>query len=301
MNKVYSGMDTLPIGRADDSITEGCIVLEGGGWKGLYTLGVLDYLMLQNINFRSTVGISAGALSGLGYVTGQIGWAVRVDLGFRHDRNYCGIGAVRRDHGVTGFTYLYRDILKTLPFDKRKFKETEKEFAVGVTNMLTGQIEYLEKGKSNMSAAVRASATVPYVSRPVVIKGVPYLDGGCAEKIPYSWAESRGEKKVVVVKTREWAYRRSEKKSIMDSVLYHKYPHFVEAMARSKNEFNRMTERLEELHRNGEVFVIAPSKPVEVTRFEGDLEKLGALYWLGYRDMEGQMENLRKYLGEIRR
>ena len=207
MKKVYSGLDMLPTGRADESITEGCIVLEGGGWKGLYTLGVLDYLMEQNINFRSTVGISAGALSGLGYVTGQIGWGARVDLTYRHDKNYCGLGAVKRDKGVTGFSYLYNDILKDLPFDKKRFKETEREFAVGLTNMVTGMIEYHEKGTCNMSAAIRASATVPFVSRPVVIGGMPYLDGGCSEKIPFSWAERRGEKKIVVVKTREREFR----------------------------------------------------------------------------------------------
>ena len=114
MNKVYSKVDTLPSGRADESITEGCIVLEGGGWKGLYTLGVLDRLMEENINFRSTVGISAGALSGIGYVSGQIGWGARVDLCYRHDKNYCGLGAMIRDKGVTGFSYLYKVYLKLL-------------------------------------------------------------------------------------------------------------------------------------------------------------------------------------------
>lgn len=296
MKKVYSGLDMLPTGRADESITEGCIVLEGGGWKGLYTLGVLDYLMEQNINFRSTVGISAGALSGLGYVTGQIGWGARVDLTYRHDKNYCGLGAVKRDKGVTGFSYLYNDILKDLPFDKKKFKETEREFAVGLTNMVTGMIEYHEKGTCNMSAAIRASATVPFVSRPVVIGGMPYLDGGCSEKIPFSWAERRGEKKIVVVKTREREFRRSEEPDKLSGIIYHAYPNFVKAYRSANRKFNELNDRLEQMERDGEVYVIAPSKPVEVTRFESDMEKLGELYWLGYNDMKAGIEGLRDYL-----
>ena len=94
--KVYSKIDTLPTGRASNEITKGCLVLEGGGWKGLYTLGVLDYLMEHGVNFSSVVGVSAGALSAVGYVAGQIGWGARIDLTYRHDQNYCGIGALRR-------------------------------------------------------------------------------------------------------------------------------------------------------------------------------------------------------------
>ncbi len=294
---VYSGIDLLPTGRASEKITEGCMVLEGGGWKGLYTLGVLDCLMEQDINLRSTVGISAGGLSGVGYLSGQIGWGARVDLTYRHDRNYCGLGAVMRDKGVTGFSYLYNEIESALPLDKKRFNNPEREFAVGLTNMLTGEIEYFEKGKCNMSAAVRASATVPFVSRPVVIKGTPYLDGGCSEKIPFSWAERRGEKKIVVVKTREWAFRRKEEPDRLLSMMYHKYPKFVEAFNNANKQFNEMCDRLWDLQEEKKVFVMAPSKPVEVTRFEGDMDKLGDLYWLGYNDMTARLEGLREYLG----
>ena len=297
MGKIYSRIDEIPEGRADESITEGCMVLEGGGWRGLYTLGVLDALMQENINLRSTVGISAGALSGLGYLTGQIGWGARVDLRFRHDRNYCGIGAIKRDKGVTGFSYLFKDIMKELPLDKKRFRETSRELAVGVTNMLTGKIEYHEKGKCNMSAMVRASATVPYVSRPVVIGGIPYLDGGCAEKIPFSWAEARGEKKIVIVKTREWDYTRDEDPLMLNDLMYHKYPEFVESMNKANAEFNELNERLKVMHESGEVYVIAPSQPVIVKRFEGDMEKLGDLYWLGFNDAKAQLDAIKGYLG----
>ena len=154
--KAYSGIDRIPTGRANDIITEGCMVLEGGGWKGLYTLGVLDALMENGINMRSTVGISAGALSAIGYVSGQIGWGARIDLTYRHDKEYVGLGAVLKDHGVTGFSYLYNDIVDGMPLDKKRLMDPSRKLAVGVTNMITGETEYMEKGKCNLSAAVRA-------------------------------------------------------------------------------------------------------------------------------------------------
>ena len=294
--KVYSGINELPSGVASDIITEGCIVLEGGGWKGLYTIGVLDALMENDINMQSAVGISAGALSAIGYMAGQIGWGARIDLKFRHDSEYVGTGAIKRDHGVTGFSYLYDDIIDEMPLNKKRLMDESRRLAVGVTNMLTGKTEYLEKGKCNLSAAVRASATVPYVSRPVVIGGVPYLDGGCSTKIPYPWAGEEGFKKIIVVKTREWSYRRNEKPNKVAEIMYRKYPEFVDAINRANAEFNRMTDMLLTAHNDGQIYVIAPSKTVEVTRFEGDVEKLGELYWLGYNDANRQIEKIKKYL-----
>ena len=295
--KIYKEIDKLPSGSASDKLTEGNLILEGGGWKGLYTVGVLDCLMMNDINFTSVVGCSAGALSAIGYVSGQIGWGARIDLTYRHDPNYCGIGAIKRDGGVTGFTYLFKKIIKDLPLDKKRLCDPSRRLAVSATNLVTGKAEYFEKGKCNLTKAIQASATVPYVSKPVMIKGVPYLDGGCAEKIPFSWAEARGEKKIVVVKTREWAYTRDEDPLMLNDLMYHKYPEFVESMNKANAEFNELNERLKALHESGEVYVIAPSQPVMVKRFEGDMEKLGDLYWLGFNDAKAQLDGIKSYLG----
>lgn len=103
---------------ADNTLTPGCLVLEGGGWKGLYTLGVLDALMEYGLNFSSVAGVSAGAQSGLGYVAGEIGWGARIDLTYRHDRNYCGIGAFRRDHGIPDSHICLMTFLRSCPLMK---------------------------------------------------------------------------------------------------------------------------------------------------------------------------------------
>ena len=296
--KVYSKIDTLPIGKASNEITKGCLVLEGGGWKGLYTLGVLDYLMEKGINFSSVVGVSAGALSALGYVAGQIGWGARIDLTYRHDKNYCGIGAFRRDHGITGFSYLFDDILREHPLNEARLNDPARRLAVSATNLQTGEVEYFEKGSCDIFKAVRASASVPYVTRPVVIGGIPYLDGGCAEKIPFPWSETCGEEKIVVVRTRELSYRRKPETSKLAGRIYRKYPNFVKSLEAVNENYNCMVELLEKKAAADEIFIIAPSEPVTVSRFDGDMEKLGALYWLGYHDMEGSIERLDRYLGK---
>ena len=297
MTKVYEKIDEMPWGRTADNCVPGCLVLEGGGWRGLYTIGVLDRLMQDNVNLRTTVGVSAGALSGMCYLTGQIGLGVRIDLKYRHDPQYVGPGAFKRDHGITGFTYLYEHIINELGMDKRRLMETPRRLVVVATNMETGQAEYFEKGKCNLSAAIRASATVPFMSRPGRIGGVPYLDGGCAEKIPYEWAKNCGEEKIVVVKTREWDYRRKEGESRLVKTIYKDFPNFVEAMNGSSARFNRVTEELAADDAAGKIVVIAPTKPVTVKRFEGDLNKLADLYWCGYHDAEAKLPALKAYLG----
>ena len=294
--KKYAKLDSLPSGRATEEITRGCLVLEGGGWKGLYTLGVLDYMMGQGINLSSVVGVSAGALSALCYISGQIGWGARIDLTYRHDRNYCGVGALRRDHGITGFSYLFDDLCREHPIDMERLNDPSRRLAVSATNLLTGKAEYFEKGKCDLFRAVQASASVPYVTRPVMIDGIPYLDGGCAEKIPFRWSETSGEAKTVVVRTREANYRRTPGTSKLARRIYRKYPRFVESLENANAYFNRTADLLDKKAAAGEIFLIAPSEPVTVTRFDGDMEKLGELYWLGYHDMEAQIGGLRNYL-----
>ena len=294
--KTYAGLHTLPSGKAPETITPGCLVLEGGGWKGLYTLGVLDAMMQQGINFSSTVGVSAGALSGLGYVAGDIGWGAGIDLRYRHDRNYCGAGAFHRDHGITGFSYLFNDLMRLHPLNEKRLNDPARRLAVSATNLETGRAEYFEKGSCDLFRAVQASASVPYVSRPVMINGTPYLDGGCAEKIPLSWAKRCGEEKIVVVRTRERSYRRRGGAPRIAGRVYRRYPAFVQSLERVNEDFNETVEALERSAAAGKVFVIAPSEKVTVKRFDGDMDKLGALYWLGYRDMLAQLPALKKYL-----
>ncbi len=296
--EIYSRYDELPSGEASHELTDGCLVLEGGAWRGMYTQGVIDALMEHGINFQTVIGISAGAMSGIGYVSGQIGWAAHINLKYRHNPNYCGTGAMRRDHGITGFSFLFQDLFEEYPINAERFEDPNRRFVVAATNMLRGRVEYFEKGKcTDIFKAVQASATVPYVSEPVMIDDIPYLDGGMITKIPYHWAKSRDFKKIMVVKSRERSYRKEERDLTKPNHLfYHNYPNLEIAIQGTTARYNRLMDEIDADERAGDIFVQATDTPIDVSRFEGDMEKLGDLYFRGYEEMNARIPELKAYL-----
>ena len=299
-NKVYSHIAEIPKGTASDRITEGCLVLEGGAFRGLYTQGFLDAMMVHDLNMQCVIGVSAGALGGMNYVSGQIGRSARVNLGFRHDSRYVGAKALVHGHSIldVGFLTEERGIFGSI--DRERFERPERRFIAVTTNCLTGEATYFEKGKcSDIMQAVRASATMPYISQMVMIDGAPHLDGGCACKIPYRWALDQGFEKIVVIRTRDPEFRKKEKKSSERAAfrVYHKYPEFAQKLASSITDYNMQCDEIEKLHAEGALMRIAPTAPVNVSRIEGDVEKLGALYWLGWNDCVAALEELKDYLG----
>ncbi|WP_303790867.1 patatin family protein [Ruminococcus flavefaciens] len=297
--QVYSGIETLPKGSASDNITEGCIVLEGGAFRGVYTSGVLDALMEEDINMRCTVGVSAGALNGVNYVSGQIGRSGRINLRYRHDSRYVGPKAIRRNKGIIGFDFVFGDMAKVPPLDKKRFMDKSRQFYAVVTDLKTGKAEYLEKNSGIPPLrAVRASASMPFVSKPVIINGRPYLDGGCSCKIPYQFAIDKGFEKIIVIKTRHGDFRKSvsDRKLRAENVVYRNYPEFAKALINSNADYNRQCDELERLVAEGRIFLITPSENITVSRLEGDMEKLGHVYNMGYNDAKNELERLREYL-----
>lgn len=295
--KVFSRLNEIPEGLADAPVTPGTLVLEGGAWRGLYTQGALDVLMQAGILFKTTVGVSAGAMSGLGYLSGQIGWAPRVNLSHRHDSRYCGLGAVKSDHGVTGFTYLFGVLMKESGFSVERLMRPERDFYAVATDIDSGETVYFRKGECDILRAVRASATVPYASRPVVIKGHAYLDGGCSTKIPYGWAKERFGGRIMVIRTQHADYRKGERKlTKIDRLMYGSRPRFLDAMLKSYPLYNATLDEIDRDTAAGEAFLLAPSEPVAISRFEKDVEKLGALYELGRKDMADHLDELKAYL-----
>ena len=207
--QTYSRYNELPNAVTDSPLIPGCLILVGGGWRGLYTQGALDAMMEEDINIQTVIGVSAGSMSSLSYSSGQIGMSARINLKYRPDTRYCGLGSVIEEHGMTGFTYFFKEVAPACGFDWSRISPERRLVAVA-SNCETGKPEYFEYGHCNFPKAVAASATVPYVSRPVVIKGVPYLDGGCTMRIPYQWALDEGYEKIVVIRTRDRGYRKNE-------------------------------------------------------------------------------------------
>lgn len=292
----YSKYSELPDAVTNGPLIPGCLILEGGGWRGLYTQGALDAMMEEDINIQTVIGVSAGSMSSLSYSSGQIGMSARINLKYRQDPRYCGLGSVREEHGMTGFTYFFNVIAPVCGFDWNRISPERRLVAVA-SNCKTGKPEYFEYGRCDFPKAVAASATVPYVSRPVVIKGVPYLDGGCTMRIPYQWALDEGYEKNVVIRTRDREYRKNEKDGrIANALMYRCWPELRKAMDRAGEEYNACIDRLTEDEAEGKIFMLAPEWPVEVGRFEKDLEKLGELYWTGYREMKERLPQLKEYL-----
>ena len=293
----------LPNGRANDTVTPGCLVLEGGAFRGVYTEGVIDLLMLTGLNLQTTVGTSAGALNGLNYVSGQIGRGARMNLLYRHDQRYVGVTAMRHNKGVIGFDFMFSDEMDAVePFDYERLMRGDRRFLACVSNLRTGKAEYHEAGKcEDIYQSARASASMPFLSRPVMIGGDPYLDGWCCCKLPYQWALDEGFEKIVVVRTQHRDYRKDLSRHRAQGAahaVYHAYPEFAESLANSSADYNRQCEELLELEASGRIFMIAPSEPVNISRLEGDMDKLRALYDLGMRDATDVLPALRKYLAK---
>ena len=300
--KVFSGIDNIPKGSASDKITEGCICLEGGAFRGVYTSGVLDALMEEDINFRCTVGVSAGAMNGINYASGQIGRSGRINLRYRHDKRYVGTTALRNNKGIIGFDFVFGEMEGVEPLDTERLMQPERKFYAAATSLETGKTEYFEKCEcSDIYKAVQASASMPFVSKPVMIDGRPYLDGGCSSKIPYRFGVDGDFEKVVVVRTRFRTFRKKLAPRHLvysEDVVYKDYPEFAAALKASNDCYNRQCDEIELLAKKGRIFVLEPSENLKIGRLEPDMEKLGALYLLGYNDTKARIDELREFLSK---
>ncbi len=296
-SKVYSEIKRIPDGMATGKLTEGCLVLEGGAFRGVYSQGVTDLLMQKDINLQCVIGVSAGAMSGAGYVAGQIGRSARITIGQRHNPDYVGLKATLKSRSLIRLDYLLKDYNKIEPLRMDRLQSDDRRFVVVATNLNTGTAAYFEKDNcSDIITAIKASASMPVISPIVRLDGEPYLDGGCSAKIPYQWALHEGYKKVVIVRTRERGYRKKVKKDRLAAGMYSKYPNFVEALEKCDAAYNKLCDDIEEQEKLGRVFTIYPSEHVTVKRVEPDVEKLGHLYWLGYYDMLNKLKELKEYL-----
>ena len=295
--KTYNELSKIPHGHADKSITPGCIVVEGGAFRGLYNQGVLDALMENNINFACTIGTSAGALAGFNYVAGQIGRSARANLTYRHYTDYVGRGALAHAYSPIRLDFLFNDYNAIEPFDEKTFFSPERRFVAVATDCRTGKTAYFEKGKCrDIFSAIKASASMPYISPMIDVDGRPCLDGGCSCRIPYRWALHEGFEKIVVVRTREPEFRKKVSRRRHRLQAYKRYPEFARTLANSSRGYNHQCEEIQRLEEQGRIFVLAPSQKVTVGRLESNMNKLGDLYWLGYKDTLNRLASLRNYL-----
>jgi len=275
------------------------LVLEGGGMRGVYTAGVLDAFLDEGIEFSSVYGVSAGACHGCSFLSKQRGRGVRVVVDYLDDPRYCGIKSLLKTGDIFGADFAYSQIPDVLdPFDHQAFDQYQGRFYVVATDVVTGQPKYLRvRDLRKQIWMIRASSSLPLVSRTVAVHAHYYLDGGVTDSIPIRRSMEDGNEKNVVVLTRDAAYRK-EANSMMPlmRLRYHGHKAFLDAAETRHIHYNEVLAFLEEEEAAGRVFVIRPSEEVQVGRLEKDRKKLEALYQKGLEDAGARMEELKKYL-----
>ena len=261
------------------------LVLEGGGLRGVFTCGVLDCFMDHGIRFPFTVGVSAGACNGLSYMSGQRGRAKSSNIDLMEKHQYVGFKYLLTQGCIMDFKLLFEDFPeKIIPYNYDAYFSNPDRFVMVTTNCLTGKAEYFEEKTSaeRVMSIVRASSSLPYVTKITYVDGVPMLDGGIADSIPVEYALAQGYNKLVVVLTRNYGYRKKERSMPLAKTFYKKYPELQKALSLRNSIYNKTMDLIEKLEQEGRITVIRPLKPIEVGRMEKDTTKLSALYEEGY-------------------
>lgn len=279
------------------------LVLEGGGMKGIYTAGVLDFFLEKNIMLSSVYGVSAGACHMCSYLSRQHGRSRDVSVDYLDNKFYCSMSSLILTGDLFNVDVAYHLIPDYLyPFDHEAFHEYRGKAYAVVTNVETGRAEYLKINdlKEDIDA-IRASASLPLMARNVEIGGKQYLDGGIADPIPIAKSILDGNRKNVVILTKEEGYVRKPTDKAQLALIkarYVKYPKIWELMVSRHESYNETMDYLYRQVENGQAYVIRPAHPSKVGRIEKNKDNMLELYRTGYEEAASHYESLMEYLGK---
>ncbi len=279
------------------------LVLEGGGMKGMYTAGVLEYFMEKELYLKNCYGVSAGACHLANYISKQKGRSYHIGLDYLEDKNYCSAYSLLTTGDLFNVNMNYNIIPnKLVPYDYKTAARYEGNAYAVATNIRTGEAEYLPMREMHKDiVAVQASASLPLVSRNVKIGNEHYLDGGLSDAIPIRRAVADGNVKNVVILTKEVGYVRKQASLSMRNMIrlrYAKFPKVYQLVCDRYLRYNDTLRFLDEEERAGRAFVIRPQEPNDIGRIEKDRKKLEALYQLGYHDAKKCYDRLMAFIGE---
>ncbi|MBE7062704.1 MAG: patatin family protein [Ruminococcaceae bacterium] len=276
------------------------LILEGGAMRGLFTAGILDVMMENGIVYDGIVGVSAGAVFGCNYKSKQIGRVVRYNMKYCQDKRYCSIRSLLRTGNLYGADFCYRELPETLDiFDIKTYRENPVVFYAVCTDAETGKAVYrrIDRGNGEDLLWLRASASMPFVSRPVKIDGRFFLDGALADSIPLRFFEGIGYDKNVVVLTQPDSYRKPAHRSTR--LLRHfirRFPGLTEALSARPAMYNETVQYIRRQEEKGAAFVFRPAESLDVGHMEKDPEKLHKVYLEGRRTAERRLGELKAYL-----
>lgn len=276
------------------------LVLEGGAMRGLFSAGVIDVLMENNIILDGTVGVSAGAAFGCNYKSGQIRRAIRYNTRFCRDKRYCSKRSLFKTGDLFGAEFCYHTVPDELDiFDNAAFAASPMEFWVVATDITTGKAVYHKCGPIDYDELewIRASASMPVVARIVEVGGYKLLDGGISDSIPLRFMESRGYDRNVVVLTQPRDYVKKPASGIsLMKMKYRKYPDLIKAAENRHKMYNSELKYIRGAEEKGSAFVIAPEESLPVGHVEHDPDVMREVYRIGRRIAKERLEALQAFL-----
>lgn len=276
------------------------LVLEGGAMRGIFTAGVVDVLLEENIYFDGVIGVSAGACFGINYVSNQPGRTIRYNKRFAKDPRYCSIRSLIKTGDMFGVDFCYNRIPNELDvFDSETFANSKTEFYVVATDIVAGKPAYkkLETGKGEDLEWIRASATVPLVSRVVDIGDGHYMDGGISDSIPLEYFQKNGYEKCVTVLTKPRDYRKNDShQSGLARIIHHKYPALAKVLKDRPAMYNAQLEYIKQQEEAGNIIVIAPPYPLPIGRVEHDPEIMQKAYDMGRAAAQEKLHLIKEFL-----
>ena len=276
------------------------LVLEGGAMRGLFSAGVIDVLMEHDIGFDSIAGVSAGAAFGCNYKSKQPGRVIRYNMRYADDKRFCSVSSLIKTGDMFGAEFCYDTIPNKLDvFDKETYDNNPVKFYAVCTDAETGKPVYplLDKADDLSFRWIRASASMPLVSKPVLIEGRHYIDGGITDSIPLEFMMKSGcEKNIVVLtQTRDYSKEKASMLPLMKLSL-RKFPKTYEAIKRRHIMYNRTRDMIFEEERSGNALIICPEEKLPIGRIEHDPEVMKKAYEIGRKTAESRLEELKAFM-----
>ena len=277
------------------------MTLEGGSLRGLFTAGVLDVFMDNNIEIDEIVGVSAGALFGVNYFSKQKGRVIRYTKKYSGDKRYMSLRSLILTGNYINKNFAFYRVTKELDiFDNDQFKKSNKKYYAVVTNIETGSPEYLKiESPLDDLEILRATSAIPLVSKIIKINNKKYLDGGVSDSIPVYYNKDKYDKHIAVL-TQPFNYKKkpiSKTKEILIKLKYYKYPNLIKIMLNRYKRYNKLLEEIKEMEDDGKIFVIRPNKNLNIKINESNKDKLDEIYNIGVTVAKSKIRDLKTYLG----
>lgn len=276
------------------------LVLEGGGMRGVFTAGVLDYFMDQDLYFPYVIGMSSGACVASSYLSRQRDRNKIANIDYVLHPDFISVKNVLRKGQIFGMDFIFDELPNRLvPFDFSTFHQAEEQFIVGATDCETGEPVYFDKETygEDFLLLIRASSSLPFMAPIVEYKGKKLLDGGIADPLPIKKSLADGNQKNVLVLTRNYGHRKKKPKYIWAAKrTYRQYGGLVKAIMTRHEKYNEAISYIEKLEKENQVFVIRPEEPLKVSRVERNKERLEELYEQGYNHAKRMFKDLMDYL-----